>query len=1412
MAQIFLNWLKNWVGKAVPRPDESLTLRLTRLLVRCPQCGFDNWPGMAYCGRCGARLGIECANCGFANPPDYRFCGRCGQPLIVERMAERAHALPPSEPLLEPRPTGEPRPAGEPRLAGERRSVTVLIADVKGSTQILEQIGTEAWVEVMNRVLHLLEAEVYRYGGQVDQFRGDGLVAFWGVSSAHEDDPERAVLAALSMQESIRALAQELAEQRNIDLRVRIGLNTGQVIVTSVGDSDQHAEDTAMGEAIALAARMEAAAEPGTVLVSENTYHIVAAHFRWQPLGEMAVKGLSKPVAVYRPLAPIFDLEPGLRSNVYGLQSALVGRDREVETFRQLVMGLAEQRGGILTITGEKGMGKSFLVAQVRQQFIGQDALMARAPWPAAEGNASAEILLTWIQVRCRSYEQSRPYSMWINLLRRWLEMAEDEPLSEARERLRERCMTLWPQNWDEYYPYLAALLSMPLEDEFLSLLTRHAEGLGQQLFFVLRSWVQELARRGPLVLALSDMHWIDATSLDVLRYCLPLCEQEALLWVLVFRPERTSIIWPFRYHLETEYPHRLTTIHLAALDEQGSRELIEQLIGPDVLPAETRDLIVRTAEGNPYYIREFVYSLIRQGVLVQDTISGHWYATRAVNSLKLPDTLQSLLLARIDALSAEERRVLQVAAVIGSVFWENVLAELLENITRADLRAYLTALERAQLIYEGSLVPVMGKEYIFKSTLICDAAYEGLLQSERVVYHRRIADYLAQLLDGHRAAPVARTAEGSSYDNLISFSLVAYHYHLAQVFDRELWYARAAAAQAQRVYANVEAVDLNRRVLELLDQMEATQAVFESLYPTEQGSWIEWRLDALVRLGQVCFGMGQLDEAEKAFRQAIELGETCALPTNRLVRLYYWLAESLYWQDRYDEQIAVSECGLALVGEESTFELALMNLELAGAYNMKGDVERFCTFTSRTAELVRRLPYAEELRPAYCHIAIMYAYRHKQVAEAMNWLELLEHEATQHHDLRALGEAYLVRGEILARQGNLMPAIQMGQQALELFERIQDVKHQSWCLSTLSRTCLVAGDLDKAQAYALRSLESAQQTGSRRFIKSAYWSLSSIYICRNDEAQAFDALHQVIAFSRETGDAQGVWWAQRALGRLYLERGETQQAAQCMQDALAALGRDLPAWTDLATLSRELEGIYDHQDVLQLFYRFVWQSDLAEALGTYHPFEPVHLLTVVEPARVLVRSPLDPKGGGWTWVDPLGDCVLSITEEVEIRAANGRDLWHINLSAPRLLYPLSGNWGMQCRCVPVAEDMPAIGGLLLWRDERNFVRLDWGVRGAGYVLLLGCLDGQDVILGHTQLPVLTAGLWLRMESVSQQVDLYCSTDGIKWSRVGTIKFLGGRSVQAGLYVVGQIDRSVYRGAYGQGAAMRFESFVLWRS
>jgi len=811
---------------------------------------------MKFCGMCGTRLRQACPICGFANPLDYRFCGQCGAPLAAAvepaavEAAPPAPAILPSAPVLSPEPVPE---AGE--LQGERRVATIILADVQGSTDLLEQVGTEAWVEIMNRVFQILETEIYRFGGVVDQFRGDGLVAFFGATSAHEDDPERAVLAALSMQESLSGYAADLAEHEGIDLQLRVGVNTGEVIVTSVGDRRRYSEETAMGEAIALAARMETAAEPGTVLVSENTYHLTEDLFVWQPLGEIKVKGVSQSLAVYRPSGLRLDREWARDWQSYGLAVPLIGRDEEFQTLKHCVEELYDGRGSILMVTGEKGMGKTFLVARVQQYFVRQEALLAEAQtW---EENAPAEHshppCVTWLYGRSRSYDQSCPFTVWLDLLQNWLGRPPEEPPENTCARLRQRAEELWGEQLSEYYPYLATFLSLPLEKAFTERIKHlDAEGLQQQFFRVIRSWVETLSRRGPLVLAFSDMQWADTTSLDLLKYCLPLCDTETLLWLLVFRPERTSPVWEFRHYVETEYPHRLTDLALPPFTAAQSAELIGRLIGPETLPEETRALVVEKAEGNPYYIQELIDTLIAEGVLMKEPGTGMWQATRAVTSLELPDSLQSLLLARIDRLSPEERHVLQMAAVIGPVFWLNVLRALAGDAHA--LQSHLTALQRAQLIHERRRMPDLGMEYAFNSSLLRDVAYESLLNTQRVTYHLQVAEYLENL--------------GAGESQAAHYGLLAYHYRFAGKLRQELHYTLKAAEQARQVYANAEALEYYTRALELLDEM-AAQAADE-----EQSAICARRFEVLDGRREVFFLSGDWEKGAADARALLPLAQ----------------------------------------------------------------------------------------------------------------------------------------------------------------------------------------------------------------------------------------------------------------------------------------------------------------------------------------------------------------------------------------------------------------------------------------------------------------------------------------------------------------------------------------------------------
>ena len=413
---------------------------------------------MKFCGQCGTPLGRVCSTCGFINPSNYRFCGQCGKRLtgslidLIQTPTEKPEEIIPANQIPLPLPlNGSPAhsPLSEIKLEGERRIVTVLVTDLTGSTELLERVGSEAWVDLMNHVLHIKEGEIYRFGGEVDQFRGDGLVAFFGASVTHEDDPERAVLAALSMQRAIKQYTEEKAEGDGINLQIRVGINTGEVILTNVGDRSQHSEDTAMGIAVAIAARMENAAEPGTVLVSENTYRLTNNQFNWQPLGEITVKGVSQPIVVYRPQTPKFEADHLSHIQVSGVSPPLIGREEEIRKIQKCIGELYDGRGQIVMVVGDKGMGKMYLMNEVYQSYLRQEALWMECRIgeenqdPVKANPIAIPHPPKWLRGRCRSYDESWPYSMWLDLLHNWLDTQPDESKETTRDHLRAHAAAL---------------------------------------------------------------------------------------------------------------------------------------------------------------------------------------------------------------------------------------------------------------------------------------------------------------------------------------------------------------------------------------------------------------------------------------------------------------------------------------------------------------------------------------------------------------------------------------------------------------------------------------------------------------------------------------------------------------------------------------------------------------------------------------------------------------------------------------------------------------------------------------------------------------------------------------------------------------------------------------------------------
>ena len=603
---------------------------------------------------------MKCTNCGSDNPAGARFCMHCGQPQVATTPADDAQlsrlaaAAPP--PLAQKLRTANLRTANlrTADVASERRVVTVLFADVVGSTRLARELGTEAWTSVVDSLLDRITPAVYRYEGTLVRLLGDGLWAFFGAPIAHEDDPVRAVRAGLALLEAARAYAAEVQQQYGVELAMRACLNTGPVVIGPADNGPLHQgvryEHTASGPTVNLAARLKFVAGPMSLVVSQHTQRFIAPLFDTEEVGQIEVKGQAQPVRIYRihgaKSAP--GQVRGLASA--GLESPLVGRDAELATLLQLGEAVRAGLGRAALIVGEPGLGKTRLIAEWR-------ALLARQP-----GHEPP----TWAEGRCLSYGQGLAYHLLIDLLRSLLGVPEAAGEAETRAALHALTAELFDAAAGEVYPYLGHLLSLHLEAdaaEQVNLLDPQA--LQTRYLAAVRRLVGALAARQPLVLVLEDLHWADPSSTDVLVRLLPLASAAPVLFCLV-TAARESL------------GASLTEIALQALSEDDSRQLVANLLQIEALPESVRAVILRKAEGNPFFVEEVIRMLIDRDAIVRR--GGDWVAGAGIEEIEIPDNLQSLLLARIDRLPEDVRHTLRVAAVIGRQFPVKVLESVLQG------------------------------------------------------------------------------------------------------------------------------------------------------------------------------------------------------------------------------------------------------------------------------------------------------------------------------------------------------------------------------------------------------------------------------------------------------------------------------------------------------------------------------------------------------------------------------------------------------------------------------------------------------------------------------------------------------------------------------------------------------------
>jgi DNA-binding SARP family transcriptional activator len=958
-------------------------------------------------------------------------------------------------------------------------------------------------------------------------------------------------------------------------------------------------------------------------------------------------------------------------------------------------------------------------------------------------------------------------------------------------------------------------------------------------LFTQFTNVLRALSGSHPLLLMLDDVQWADTASISLLFHLGRRLDGARILVVGAYRPEEVTKTRDGNDHPLREVLSELkrelgdTWINLSQTSEDEGRRFVEVLLDvePNRLGEEFRERLYQRTGGHPLFTVELLRGMRERGDLVWDEDrraagdpDGVWVEGPSLDWEALPARVEAVIEKRVNRVDEDLRDLLAVASVEGEGFTAQVMAQVQSVPEREVLKALALELgARHRLVRDEGETQVGGRflsRYRFAHALFQEYLYDDLSAGERRLLHGEVAVAL-ELLYGAQRDQMAAS--------------LAHHFRKAGHTTKAITYAVRAGDQAPRAHAKDEAAAHYESALALLDATDfdasvaaiADEATSE---PPEKGA-NEWRLGVLRGLGQVRYWTGKAAAAEAHFREAITLAQRLGLAPRELVRLYFWLGEVLLHQYRADDASRNAREGLALLGEDvESVEGVLMYKHLGTACWLKGEPESGAEYVDRVADFIESLPYTEELRTAYLQVSFGRALmREKNVDEAERLRRVLEGHALRHRDLRALGAVYVVAASILSRTGDGRGAVGQIKRVVQVFEKSGDPFVASSFRVELGKALLALGDLPTPEAYARDVLAD----GGRPVVTydpvatagAFHQLLGTVLLCQGAVKAAADAFRSALQFSGDKLIPLRVD-AMLGLGRALLVQERREEAIRKLQEAAGlALQRSAP-WAKrdrpvIATVFGLLDEAYGDAAAFRAFCQRLREKALeigdwvSETWGMGFWFLEAAEAQVFPRCRAR-ETFAETLAEDWVWHDPFGDCAYALAPQggLEIRAANLRDLWHVNRSAPRLLRPVpaEGDFAIQTLCGPATVDKPAIGGLLLWKDEENYLRLDRGLRGADDIVLECCVGNRDLALGRGRLQVdgTTKRVFLRLERAGGTVRALCSADGAEWFTLGSMTFPAQGTLWVGLQANGCIDRIIYPGAHPGGTAMRFESFEMW--
>jgi class 3 adenylate cyclase/tetratricopeptide (TPR) repeat protein len=1098
--------------------------------MKCPKCEFDNPEGMQFCGKCGTQMKGTCPKCDFANPPDFEYCGKCGHSLT------EAPAIDYSEPQsYTPRFLADKILTSKGAIEGERKLVTVLFADVANYTSISEKLDPEDVHRIMDGCLKLMMDEIHRYEGTVDKFTGDGIMALFGAPVAHEDHAQRACYAALAIQEAMQGYSDKVQSEHGVEFKVRVGLDSGSVIVDSVGN-DLKMDYTAIGDPVNLASRMESTADPGSVLVSSDTYRLTREFFKFEPLGKVSVKGKEEPVEAYK-LMEAEAVQTRLEAAIRRGLTRFVGREREMATLREALEKVQSGSGQVVGIVGEAGVGKSRMLLELREQL----------PTDSYK----------YLEGRCLHFGGSMPYLPLLDIMRAYFGIEEGEQESVIKGRMDERIDQL-DKELRHILPPLQDILSLKVEDE--EYLKLEPQQRRERVFESIRDFLIRESQERPLVIAVEDLHWIDRTSEEFLNYLIGSLANARILLVILYRPE---------YNHQWGSKSFYTQISVGQLSTGSSADLLQAILGEGEIVPELRELILSRTSGNPLFVEEFTQTLLANGSIAHK--DNQYMLSVKASDIQVPDTIQGIIAARMDRLEDNLKRTMQVASVIGRDFAYRIL----KTITgmREELKSYMLDLQGLEFIYEKNLFPEL--EYIFKHALTQEVVYNSVLLKRRKEIHSRIGEAIEQLYA----------------DRLEEFyEMLAHHYSRSENLEKAYQYLKLSGEKADRSYSLWETHRFYKEAATLIDQLP------ESVENKRKG--IEIRLLIRNPMRLLGFPGDSLEILQEGERLSQELGDDRSVAAFYGTLGFYWATmrgdpvQGIRYQEKCIDAAERAEDieSMATIGVELCSAYALSGeyfkvcslaprivamLEKTGSEreSFSTNVNPYSMILSTYGNSMvwmgnhkegealcqKALEFAQKLDNPYTTSFVRWVagWNYNAKGDATRAVPLLEQVAQlseQSQFLLMTGMAYSALGWGYHLAGKLDNAREAAEKGIKFQGDLGIPFYMSIAYACVGMVYFDRGELENAQLSAEKAVESARSCNERMWEAYSMMLLGRI-LSKRDVLHHQDAIDHILRGIKRTDDLKLKLWSCRGylyLGEAYFDTGQPEKALEALKKAEA--------------------------------------------------------------------------------------------------------------------------------------------------------------------------------------------------------------------------------------------------------------------